>query len=289
MCRRCPSWFTDTAALRSGEDYFNFLTDDLLTGKTPVRKRLSELDPFTPDGLAQTIADAVPVKPHDLTSSVKAGTKEIPGLQDYLKTTGSNGLGNMYGGSPVIILEDVNISISDPDPRFTKEQQKDHWFKELGKAAAFLDRIMIHSYERGVVMFVTTKKLNMAKFLLFLNDLEKAKPFKTLTDEDNLTCQLFAWDEAARERFLKLQNDATESEYGGKLSDDKIRDLVQEYSTESIREMTHAFHAESSRGRFPQVPAASRSVEVMLGKVEELEHVKQQLQRVDGVVHVERR
>ena len=97
----------------------------------------------------------------------------------------------------------------------------------------------------------------MAKFLFILNDMEKAKPFKALTDKDNFTCQLFAWDEAFRERFLRLQNDTVTDT--GKLSDDKIRQLVQEYLTESIREMTHAFHAEGSRGRFPQVPVASIS------------------------------
>ena len=36
---------------------------------------------------------------------------------------------------------------------------------------------------------------------------------------------------------------------GNKLSDDQIRDLVQEYKTESIREMAYAFHAETYRGR----------------------------------------
>lgn len=250
-------FFGGSTVFASGEEYFNFLTDDLLTGREPVRKRLSELNAFTPDGLARTLTDAVDVKLDDLTSSVKAGAREIPGLQDFLKTTGPNGLGNKYGGSPVIVLEDVNINLSNPNIIFTKEQQRDHWFKELGKTGSFLDRIMVHSFEKGILTFVTTKKLNMAKFLLILNDLEKSKPFKALTDKDNLTCQLFAWDEATREKFLRLQNDTVKD--GGKLSDHKIRQLVQEYLTESIREMTHAFHAEGSRGRFPQVPAASIS------------------------------
>lgn len=250
-------FFGGSTAFASGEEYFNFLTDDLLTGREPVRKKLSELDAFTPDRLARTIADAVPVKEDDLTSSIRAGTKEIPGLQDFLKTTGPNGLLNKHGGSPVIVFEDVNIILSNPNLSFTKEEQKDHWFKELGKAGSFLDRIMIHSYEKGILTFVTTKNLNMAKFLMLLNGMEKAKPFKTLTDNDNFTCQLFAWDEATRERFLRLQNDTAKD--SGKLSVYKIRQLVKEYLGESIRAMMHAFIAEGSRGRFPQVPAASRS------------------------------
>ncbi|KAL3908522.1 MAG: hypothetical protein SGILL_008449 [Bacillariaceae sp.] len=250
-------FFGGRTSFGSGDEYFQFLTDNLLTGRAPVRKRLSELNAFTPDGLASTISDAVPVKPDDLTSSVTAGTKEIPGLRDFLKTTGPNGLGNKFGGSPVIVLDDLNINLSNPNPSFTKEQQSDYWFKELGKAGPFLDRIMIDSYEKGILTFVTTNKLNMAKFLMIFNDMEKAKPLKVLTDKDNYTCQLFAWDEAARERFLKLQNDAVKESSGRKLSDHKIRQLVQEYSTKSIREMMHAFHTEISRGRFPQVPVAA--------------------------------
>mmetsp|Transcript_2180 Transcript_2180/g.5021 ORF Transcript_2180/g.5021 Transcript_2180/m.5021 type:complete len:406 (+) Transcript_2180:95-1312(+) len=250
-------FFGGSTSFASGEEYFNFLIDDLLTGRKTVLKKLSELNPFTPDGLARTIADAVPVDKGDLTSYTRKGTMVIPGLQAFLKTPGPDGLDSKTGGSPVLVFEDVNIEISDPNPSLSKAQQRGLWFKELGKGGAFLDRIMIQSYERGLLTFVTTKNLNMAKFLLLLNDMEKAKPFKTFIDGDNYTCQLFAWDEAARERFLTLQNETAKD--GRKLSKDKIRQLVREFATESIRDMLNAFNAERKRGAFPQISAAGIS------------------------------
>lgn len=244
-------YFGGNDKFATGDKYFSFLTNNLLAGGD---RRLSKLKVYDPPGkLASALMNALPPKKEDLKSIKPAGSRAIPGLQEYLM----NGVASLSGGSPVLVLEDINIDISDPNPNFTKEEQRDHWLKELGKAGAFLDQIKIASFESGVVTFLTTSNLNMAKFLLYLS--EKVKPLKPLKDMKTLTCQSFAWDETAREKFLQLQNETVKDTE--KLSDDMINDIAYENSSKSIRDMAHAFHSEGLRD-VSMIVAESVSLEV---------------------------
>ena len=62
----------------------------------------------------------------DLDDPTKKGKNEIPGLKDFLRSPDQR---HKHRVSPVIIFEDVNINISDPNPGLTSEKQRDLWYK----------------------------------------------------------------------------------------------------------------------------------------------------------------
>lgn len=251
-------FFGGRTVFPNGNAYFEFLTDYLLTGTNNTRKRLSELNAFTGEGLAQIIWNAVPMHEGDLEDAVKTGTKDIPGLKEFLKSPNQ---AFKFGGTPVFIFEDVNITLSKPDTRLSKAEQRSTWYSELGHAAVFFDRMMINAFETGALVFVTTKELNMAKFLCLLNEMEKSKPFKEMKDFENLTCQFFAWTEEKRLDFLKLQNSLIDD--GGKLDDGEVLQIVHDNlsSNESIRAMMNAFERETTTNRCPHFPPASLTLD----------------------------
>lgn len=72
-------FFGGRTVFPSGDAYIAFLMDYLITGTNETRKRLSELNAFTGEELAQTICNAVPVQSGDLDDAIKKGKKEIPG------------------------------------------------------------------------------------------------------------------------------------------------------------------------------------------------------------------
>jgi hypothetical protein len=112
----------------------------------------------------------------------------------------------LFGGTPLLAFEDVNITLDDPNPELSNQAQKELWYAQLGKASKFFDQLMVTAYGTGVIVIVTTNSLNVAKFFCMLNDNEKAKTFKPLRDTMNCTCQHFDWSVQNRERFLQLQN-----------------------------------------------------------------------------------
>ena len=164
-------FFGGKTVFSSGDQYFDFLTDDLLAGGGNVPKAPSDLGAYTPNTLADSITNALPVQPSDLDDSTKTGRIEIPGLKNSLK---SANMAHLYGGTPLLIFEDVNIRLEEPTPGLSNEEQRDLWYLQLGKASSFFDRVMGNAYGKGIIVLVTTNSLNMAKFFTMLNLNEKA-------------------------------------------------------------------------------------------------------------------
>jgi hypothetical protein len=70
----------------------------------------------------------------------------------------------------------------------------------------FFDVIMTMAYRRGIVVFVSTSNLMVAKFLYGLNDGTKACAlFKPVSDVVNFKCQKFDWTEEKRLEFIRLR------------------------------------------------------------------------------------
>jgi hypothetical protein len=82
-------FFGGMTVFANGDEYFDYLTDDLLAGGGGVTKTLSELKAFTPNQLAKTIMKAVPVRNTDLDDSTRTGKGEIPGLKRLLARSGT--------------------------------------------------------------------------------------------------------------------------------------------------------------------------------------------------------
>jgi hypothetical protein len=65
--------------------------------------------------------------------------------------------------------------------------------------------VMTMAHSKGVVVFVSTSKLLVAKYFQGLNAGTKAQTFKPLVDRDLFTCQEFGWTEAKRLEFLRCR------------------------------------------------------------------------------------
>jgi len=220
-------YFGGATVYRSGDAYYQSLLNDGLGNEKLA------LDPsiFSPRTLAKIILDAVPVSLSDLNPS-PSGFVEIPGVRDYFKTQF-----RVPGGSPVIVFEDVNIHLVEPDPQLPAEAQKHQLQMQMGNACDFFDELMNRGYERGNIIFVTTSSLLVAKFFQSLNDGSKSKMFKELKDTENYTCQRFGWTPEKRLELLKLWNE--ERTYGVALPEQYLEELAQNSFAQgsSIRDM----------------------------------------------------
>jgi hypothetical protein len=161
----------------TGEEYYDHLAF-LLAG--PEKKKLAAS--VRPQELAAVIVHAVTVSddgdefyPGTAIGDRRTGRGPIPGLRDFLY---SPEMKDCHGGTPMLVFEDVNISLSSPRPGIDPAEQEDAWFAELEDTARFFNTLMMKAYELGVVVFVTTNSIKMAKFLSMLNDNEKAKLYK---------------------------------------------------------------------------------------------------------------
>jgi hypothetical protein len=65
--------------------------------------------------------------------------------------------------------------------------------KMMGKAGTFFDMVMTMANKLGIVVFLSTSNLMVAKFLHGLNDGTKARAFKPVLDEEKFSCQAFGW------------------------------------------------------------------------------------------------
>jgi hypothetical protein len=98
---------------------------------------------------------------------------------------------------------------------------------------------MSRGFEKGVIIFVTTSSLLVAKYFQTLNDGSKARTFKKLTDREKITCQKFGWSTKKRFEFLKVLNGDGNST---KVSEDLLQPLAERCFDQAttVREMDDA-------------------------------------------------
>jgi hypothetical protein len=99
----------------------------------------------------------------------------------------------------------------------------------------FFDIVMAIANKRGIVVFVSTSNLMVAKFLHGLNDGTKARAFKKVSDEENFSCQAFGWTEEKRLEFLRIRA----KQKGLEIENDILRAQAEEAFEEgyTVREM----------------------------------------------------
>jgi hypothetical protein len=127
----------------------------------------------------------------------RPGTLDIPGVREYFKS-----LPTLPGGAPVVVFDDVNIVFEDPSRSYTQYEL----LLKMGKAGEFYDMVMTSAYILGIVVFVSTSSLPVAKFLHGMNAGTKASAFKTpVRDHEKFTCQEFGWTVQKCLEFLTLR------------------------------------------------------------------------------------
>ena len=195
-------WFGGETASLSGDEYFNNVLDRRIAGGR-IKLSMAEVGIFSPHGFAVFLLEQMKPRDTDLKDMRRAGvTDDISGLKDFLK---DGKFERTYGGTPVIVLEDVNIALSPRDSSKNEIEQVILWKREMGKAGDFFETLITQGHEMGVIVFVTTKSLTLANFFSIFNGQQKSCTFKPITTHD-YTCQFFNWDREERIKFLTLQN-----------------------------------------------------------------------------------
>lgn len=194
-------YFSGATTFPTGDEYYNSLLDNCIGRRR--RPSLSEFPSiFEPRSVADLIISSLPVGDEAAGCPPgRRGIRDIPGVRHYFDSQPRR-----PGGSPVVVFDDVNILLEMPSkPWDSEEDMKRDLFIRLGKAAVFFDMIMTMAHTLGVVVFVSTSNLLVAKFFHSLNDGTKARAFKPVVDNENLTCQEFGWTEEKRLEFLRLR------------------------------------------------------------------------------------
>ena len=116
----------------------------------------------------------------------------------------------------------------------------------MGRAHRFFETIITAGHEKGLVVFVMTKRLAVAQYFQYFNGGSKAKTFKQLTTANNptpFTCQFFDWNRDKRLDFLKLYQ---AKQKGPGLTDTELEKVVNDNITadENIRELIDAYEFE---------------------------------------------
>lgn len=234
---------------KDGGDYFKSLLNQTI-GNNRIDlfglSLLSDVGMFSPSGLASFLLELLPVEVKYLhANNSKWGVGEVPGLGEYLKNVK---FARKYGGTPVLVFEDVNIGLSARQDGIGDKAQKKKWNEEMGAAGELFTSLVTEGYERGIIVFVTTNSLEVAAYFTMLNGNTKAQTFKPLRDKRNFTCQLFNWSHAKRVEFLQLQNTLVDG--GQRLSNGEIEVIVtQALSSDpptNVREMHSSFIRDSA-------------------------------------------
>jgi hypothetical protein len=222
-------FFSGATSFRTGDHYYNDLLDVCLgQGHKPLLS--THTDIFDPKSVAILIMNSLPI--WDTVKNPpgpRRGILDIPGVRTFFQARGTG-----TGGAPVVVFDDVNIHLEPKIWDDTEAMNRDLRNK-MGKAGDFFDMVMTLAYLRGIVVFVSTSNLMVAKFFRWMNDNTKAKAFKRVTDEASFTCQWFDWSKEKRLAFLKVRAE----QQGFQIEDDILRLQAEEaYMDElSIREM----------------------------------------------------
>jgi hypothetical protein len=166
--------FGGDAQFESGDDYMYYAS-------------LLEDRFFEPRTLAKVILEALPTDIAFLDDNHSYGTKEIPSIREYFRAQAHR----LPGGTPVLVFDDVNIKLKKHDPTLDEERQMENLRSEMGPAHAFFGYLMSRGYEKGVIIFVSTSSLLVAKYFQTLKNGSKSRTLKN--DRADFTCQKFGW------------------------------------------------------------------------------------------------
>ena len=234
-------YFARSSIYKAGDEYYKSLLDTCLgRGRKPPLSRYDDI--FDPESVALWIVSSLPEwNPKAKGPIERRGILDIPGVSHYFDSEA-----RLPGGAPVVVFDDVNIHL---DLENLGSNQA-VLMEQLGKAGTFFASIMTAAYQRGVIVFVATSNLLVAKFLHGLNS-GKASVFKPVTDAENFECQEFGWTELKRLKFLRLR--AGQKDFI--VSDDTLQALANDAARrgENIREMDHELAGTTQ----PIVPGAS--------------------------------
>lgn len=231
-------YFSGSSIYTSGDDYYNSLLDTCLgRGKRPPLSRYKDI--FDPESVAHWIVASLPdwnPKGDEEAGRPieRRGILDIPGVKRYFDSQE-----RLPGGSPVLVFDDVNIHLTlegTEDSLKSEEAMQRVLMEKMGKSGTFFAAVMTMAYQSGVLVFVSTSNLLVAKFLHGLNA-GKALAFKPVVDTENFTCQEFGWTEQKRIEFLRLRAEQNELD----VDDETLQALAKDAfeRRENIREMDH--------------------------------------------------
>jgi hypothetical protein len=174
-------YFAGTSIYKTGDEYYKSLLDTCL-GRGLLKAPLSRVDDiFDPESVALWIVSSLPEwNPKAKGPMQRRGLLAIPGVSHYVDSQA-----RLPGGAPVVVFDDVNIHL---DLENLGSNQA-VLMEQLGKAGTFFAMIMTAAYQRGVIVFVATSNLLVAKFLHGLNS-GKARAVKPVTDADSKTSRI---------------------------------------------------------------------------------------------------
>lgn len=224
-------FFLGKPTFTSGDVYYDYLIDNCLARGAGSAVTLSNYDAFRPDAVANLILNSIPqVSVKDSASDPQTrGVLDIPGVRAYFTSTERS-----PGGAPVVVFDDVNISVDD-EGWTDDETLKNDLDKKLGKAAVFFGSLMSLAHSQGVVVIVLTSNVYFAKYLHLLNNKTKARMFKPVADPVDFTCQFSDWKVENRVRFLKLAFERLEAQVSDGDIDAEAKESIR--GNNSIREM----------------------------------------------------
>jgi hypothetical protein len=154
--------------------------------------------------MPRTVATMIILSLPAVGDEARPGIREIPGVRHYFSPASHV---RRPGGSPVVVFDDVNIYLDEPSKPYYDSDiaMQPYHFLKMGKTGIFFDRVMTIANSKGILVFVSTSCLLLAKFLHGLNDGKKASAFKPVCDHDGFTCQEFGWTDEKRLAFLRLR------------------------------------------------------------------------------------
>jgi hypothetical protein len=219
-------YFGGSVGFESGDHYYASLLDHWFVQGLSIS--------FNPTILARAILDALPSDLKFLKEGKASGLKEIPSIREHFLAQASR----KPGGMPVLVFDDVDIKFEDHDSTLSPEKQMDNLRLSMGTAHTFFAALMSRAYERGVIIFVVTSSLLVAKYFQALNDGSKSRTFKKLTDTEGFTCQKFGWSTEKRFEFLKNRNSGNATKVAERVLQSLAERTFNEEST--VREMDDA-------------------------------------------------
>lgn len=258
-------YFGGTAtSYASGDAYFDALLDHKIASGWSNLSRFSDHGIFSPVGLAQLLLTLMKGNEAYLTDRKPVGSYNVPGLRAFLDARG-----DLHGGTPVTIFDDVNIKLTAPEPTKIREEEVQEqvckWTGELGKAGAFFEYLITNGHQVGAIIILTTKLLHVAKYFQHYNGGQKAMLFKQYNGKgpwDNLDCQGFQWTLPRRRDLLTLQNGLKDESV--RLSDAEIANIATDSLTiaddPSIREMMSVFD-EAIGANMPRQALSAATIE----------------------------
>ncbi|KAL3907121.1 MAG: hypothetical protein SGILL_009000, partial [Bacillariaceae sp.] len=149
-------YFAGSSIYKTGDEYYKSLLDSCLgRGRQPPLSRYDDI--FHPETVALWIVNSLPEwNPKTKGSVERRGILDIPGVSHYFDSEA-----RLPGGAPVVVFDDVNIHLDLEN----LDCNQAVLMKQLGKAGTFFASIMTAAYQRGVIVFVATSNLLVAKFL----------------------------------------------------------------------------------------------------------------------------